>query len=295
MKQWDFIITGKYNSCMYHHPSTQILCLVHGDDVASVGDAEKPRWLKEKFTGRFEIKTTTVGRKTEEGEVKEARILNSVIRVTPGGLEYDANQRQADFIIKEIGAAGMSSPTQPGGDKKVMEEEEKPEELAGAEATGFGAVPARANYFAADRPAIQYAVKQICRTMAKPVNGDWHKLVRLGRCLDGSPRCVLEHRWQEKCSAPLGFSDSDWAGCRTSGKSTNGGVVMVGRRLFKSWNRTQDAVTLSSAEAELLALGKLAMDMLDIRSMTQEWSIIEERKESQLFADASGALNIAKR
>ena len=96
----------------------------------------------------------------------------------------------------------MSSLTHPGGDKKVMGEEEKSEELVGAEATRFRAVAARANDLAADRPDIQYAVKEICRKIAMPVEGDCHKLVRLGRCLKGSPRCVLEYRWQEKRSAP---------------------------------------------------------------------------------------------
>ena len=56
----------------------------------------------------------------------------------------------------------------------------------------------------------------------------------------------------------MGYSDSDWAGCRTTGKSTSGGLVMVGRHLIKSWSRTEDSVTLSSAEAELVALGGLA-------------------------------------
>ena len=46
---------------------------------------------------------------------------------------------------------------------------------------------------------------------------------------------------------------------------------MVGRRLIKSWSRTQDSVTLSSAEAELVALGKLAAEVLGMRSMMMEW------------------------
>ena len=108
-----------------------------------------------------------------------------------------------------------------------MEGEETSAELVGAEATRFRAVAARANYLAADRPDIQYAVKEICRTMAKPVQGDWQKLVRLGRYLKGSPRCVLEYNWQEESSAPIGYTDSDWAGCKTIGKSTSGGLIMI--------------------------------------------------------------------
>ena len=164
----------------------------------------------------------------------------------------------------------------------------------GGEATRFRAVAARANYLAADRPDIQYAVKEICRSMSKPVEGDWHKLVRLGRYLKEAPRCVLEYRWQEGKEAPAGYSDSDWAGCKSTGKSTSGGLVMVGGHLIKSWSRMQDSVTLGSAEAELVALGKLAMEILGVRSMTHEWEITVEGKPSPLFADASAALSIAK-
>ena len=98
----------------------------------------------------------------------------------------------------------MSNLTHPGGDKKVLEEEGESEELVGAEATRFRAVAARANYLSADRPDIQYSVKEICRRMAKPVKGDREKLVRLGRYLKGAPRCVFGYAWQDRC-----YSDSD--------------------------------------------------------------------------------------
>ena len=70
---------------------------------------------------------------------------------------------------------------------------------------------------------------------------------------------------------------------------------MLGNHLIKSWSRTQDSVTLSSAEAELVALGKLAMETLGIRSMCREWLLTQEGKASKLYADASAALSIAKR
>ena len=75
----------------------------------------------------------------------------------------------------------MSPLSHPGGDKKVIEEEEKSDELQGQEATRFRAVAARSNYLAADRPDIQYSVKEICRRMAKPVDSNWKKLIRLAR------------------------------------------------------------------------------------------------------------------
>ena len=121
--------------------------------------------------------------------------------------------------------------------------------------------------------------------MAKPVRGNCQKLVRLGRYLKGAPRCVLEYGWQSVIAAPSGYSDSDWAGDRRTGKSTSGGLIMMGRHLVKSWSRTQDSVTLSSAEAELVALSKVAMEMLGVRSMTAEWKLTDSTKPSMLWAD----------
>ena len=84
----------------------------------------------------------------------------------------------------------MSGLSLPGGDKNGIEEEDKSSELQGVAATRFRAVAAKANYLAADRPDIEYAVKGICRKMAKPAEADWHKLIRLARYLKAVPRCV---------------------------------------------------------------------------------------------------------
>ena len=84
MRQWGFKV-GKFNPCMYHHPSKQIRCLVHGGDFVSVGVPGSLRWMKDKLSARFEIKTTAVGTKEQDGEAREARILNRVIRVTSEG------------------------------------------------------------------------------------------------------------------------------------------------------------------------------------------------------------------
>ena len=113
----------------------------------------------------------------KEGESREERILNRVIRVTEKGWEYEADQRHADLIIQETGASNASPLSHPGGDKKVIEEEEKSEDLQEKEATRFRAVAARANYLSADRPDVQYVVKEVCRRMANPVKKNFSKRV----------------------------------------------------------------------------------------------------------------------
>ena len=96
----------------------------------------------------------------------------------------------------------MRNLTHPGGDKQAMVIDGETGALVGAAATRFRAVAARANYLAGDRPDIQYALKEVCRKMAKPVRGDWQKLIRLGWYLKGGPRCVECHEWQGEGVAP---------------------------------------------------------------------------------------------
>ena len=75
--------------------------------------------------------------------------------------------------------------------------EEYEEELSPSDTTRYRATAARANYLAADRPDLMYAVKERCRGMAKPTRLHWPNLKRLGRYLLESWRTILRYDWQE--------------------------------------------------------------------------------------------------
>ena len=81
------------------------------------------------------------------------------------------------------------------------------------------------------------------------------KLKRLVRYLLRFPRLLWTFK-RDECETDTvdAFSDSDWAGCVRTRRSTSGGVVTVGRSAIKHWSLTQATVALSSGEAEYLAL-----------------------------------------
>ena len=78
-----------------------------------------------------------------------------------------------------------------------------------------------------------YTVKELCRGMANPTNTHWHKLKRLGRYLVENRRTVMRYNWQGHEGEVTGYSDSDWAGCRVTGKSTRGGALMIGSHFLE--------------------------------------------------------------
>ena len=88
--------------------------------------------------------------------------------------------------------------------------------------------------------------------------------------MQSSPRTILEYAWQRRENEIEGFSDSDWAGCKRTGKSTSGGVIKIGEHFIKGWSKTQASVTLSSAEAELVAMCKLAAEIIGVGSMAAD-------------------------
>ena len=119
-------------------------------------------------------------------------------------------------------------------------------------ATQFRSTSARANYLALDRPDLQFAVKERCRSMSRPTKNSWTKLIRLGKYIVHKPRLVLHYKWQDPVLEMVTYSDTNWAGCLKSRVSTFGGVIKFGDHLLRSWSETQTNIALSSAESDLL-------------------------------------------
>ena len=70
------------------------------------------------------------------------------------------------------------------------------------------------------------------------------------------------------------FVDSDWAGCRSTRKSTIGSIVYWGGGIIKTWSRTQGTVAISSGEAEFYAVIKGLAEKLGIQSLIRDLGII---------------------
>ena len=128
--------------------------------------------------------------------------------------------------------------------------------------------------------------------MAKPTQWYWRKLKHLGRYLIGHGRTVLKYGWQGHEHEVTGYSDSDWAGCQVTRKTFSGGAIMIGGHFIKGWPRTQNHVTQSSAEAELVALVKCSSELLGIRSMLKDFG---RYSSGVVYGDSSAALAITNR
>jgi len=282
--------SGVATPCVFFHKERDIRAVVHGDDFTLVGPRHSLDWFKGRIEGKFEIKYK--GRMgPREEDIKSVRILNRVITWNKHGIEYESDQRHAEIIAKQMGLIrGTKGAPTPGIRRKAEEVDET--ELEAGESTIFRGIVARANYLGQDRSDIKFAVKELSRRMAKPRKGDVEAAKRLARYLVGRPRVVCWFKRQERPGQTEGWSDSDWAGCLETRKSTSGGLIKWGTHVLKTWSVTQNVIALSSGEAEFYAMVKTASQTLGMQVMMEDMGI---KTQVKIITDATAARGIAQR
>ncbi len=282
-------VRGRASPCCYYNAELNVRCIVHGDDFVLTGRARALDQVKVGMHERFLLKE--LGRLGGgQGELKELRVLNRVIRWTPAGLKYEADPRHAEIIVRGVAGAERAL-SAPGTSSKDFESPGEGEDLPARTASLFRSFAARANYLAMDRPDLSQATKELCRRMSAPKAADLRALSRVARYLAGAGRVVYEYPWQ---SRPVlrAYTDSDFAGCVATRLSTSGGAVMLGTHLLKHWASTQKKITLSSGEAELGAVVRGFSEALGIQSVARDLGV---ELQPEVHADSSAAIGICRR
>jgi hypothetical protein len=280
---------GRASPCCYFHAKLGVRCIVHGDDFVLTGRAQALDEVKAGMHERFLLKE--LGRLGGgQGELRELRVLNRVIRWTPAGLKYEADPRHAEIIVRGVVGAERALGA-PGTHSKDFDAGYDERELPEATARLFRSFAARANYLALDRPDISQATKELCRRMSAPRAGDLQALSRVARYLAGASRVVYEYPWQQR-PVLRAYTDSDFAGCVATRRSTSGGAVLLGDHLLKHWASTQKKITLSSGEAELGAVVRGFSEVLGIQSVARDLGV---ELKPEVHADSSAAIGICQR
>ena len=279
-------IKGRGSTCMYRHPARQIKAAVHGDDLAASCERKQAEWLTKVMKDRYEVRTQMMG--ADRDLDKELKLLNRSFRWSKQGIWIEADPRHVKEILKDLELDNCQTVSTPGSDSDKSGKDQE-EYLEPAKATAFRAVAARLNYLCQDRPDIRFATMNACRAMAAPRKCDLACLKRIGRFLKLRPRVACLYGWQSDGDRVDVYSDSDWAGCKESRKSTTGGCVMKGMHCLKAWCKRQTVIALSSAEAELYAALKGAMEGLGIKALRAD---LGGETELRLHLDSSAALSL---
>jgi hypothetical protein len=283
---------GLASGCLFYHPARDLRVVVYGDDFSAVGSCQELNWLEASMEERYAItKRGRLGPAPEDQ--KELTLLNRVVRwVDNIGIEIEADPRQAERLVAQLGLEGANPVATPGV-KPTVQELESDEGIHDARGKVYQGGTARANYIGPDRPETQFAVKECCRQMSAPTELALKSLKRVGRFYEGHRRLVLRFNFEEEDGQVDAYVDSDYAGCPRTRKSTSGGCILRGTHLIRSWSSTQNnAISLSSGEAELYAMVKGVGTGIGIQQLMTDLNV---EGGLRVHTDSSAAKGICKR
>jgi hypothetical protein len=145
-------------------------------------------------------------------------------------------------------------------------------------------------YLCASRPDIMLSVCMCARYQSDPKECHLVAVKRILRYLVSTPCFGI---WYPKGSTfdLIGYSDSDYAGCKVDRKSTSGTCQFLGRSLVSWSSKKQTSVALSTAEAEYVAAGQCCAQLLWMRQTLRDFGY--NLSQVPLLCDNESATRLA--
>ena len=149
------------------------------------------------------------------------------------------------------------------------------------------------------RPDIQPTIAYLCTRVKEPDEGDWEKLIRLLRYLNGTQETKLVLS-AEKLSVIKWFVDAAFA-VHTDFKSHTGAVMTFGQGAVQSLSRKQKLNTKSSTDAELVGADDAAvmilwtMLFLEAQGYKVEKNVLYQDNKSAILLEINGKKSAGKR
>jgi hypothetical protein len=137
------------------------------------------------------------------------------------------------------------------------------------------------------RPDISFAVKDLSRFLSDPTAAALHQAKRVVRYLLATHDYTLQYSRDisSSLSAPVAFSDSDWAPQCTNRKSTSGYVFFMSGGAVSWASKQQTTVAHSSAEAEYVCISLAAKECMWVRRLFAELTDQKSMDPTRMFED----------
>ena len=284
-------VRGQKDPCIFRCTKTGIVLLHHVDDIRAAGPSEALAHLFEQELPRHcEVQA---GELEKEGTAVEylgrtkVRSEDAILTIP------DEKHRQA--VISAAGISARDRSEVPSKQLNLLETTPLSEE----EAKRYRSAVGSAIYLSLDRRDIQYAVKEAARHMSQPRQCDMKAVKTLATYLQTHPtvgRVVT-------CDQPSAtgewsielYSDSDWAGCLESRRSTDCHVAIVCGAVVACTTQTQPGLpATSSPDAELRGVSRAAREAIYLRDLiTLDFGQLCGKP--RLWTDSSSAMQAAKR
>ncbi|XP_060959079.1 uncharacterized mitochondrial protein AtMg00810-like [Cannabis sativa] len=146
-------------------------------------------------------------------------------------------------------------------------------------------------YLTLSRPDITYAVNTLSQFMSSPRTPHMQVVHHLLRDLKRCPGQGLLYSSTSTLHL-RGFSDSDWASCPTTRRSTSGFCIFIGDCLIFWKTKKQTTISRSSTEAEYRALATAGSEVTWLQYLLKDLQIPQDAP-AFLYCDNQSAIHIA--
>lgn len=147
-------------------------------------------------------------------------------------------------------------------------------------------------YLTATRPDLMFSASYVSRYLKEPMSKHLKEAKRVLRYIKGTSDLGLKFTATSE-SKLIGYSDSDWGGCREDLKSTTGYCFSIGSAVFSWQTSKQDTIAQSTAEAEYMALCATANQAIWLRRLLEDLRFCSQ-EGVPIYCDNQSAIAIGK-
>ncbi|GJR42580.1 retrovirus-related pol polyprotein from transposon TNT 1-94 [Tanacetum coccineum] len=157
-------------------------------------------------------------------------------------------------------------------DTPMVERTKLGEDLSGipVDQTQYRSMIGSLMYLTASRPDLVFAVCMCARYQSMPTKKHLEAVKRVFRYLQGTINMGL---WYSKDTAMAltAYADADHAGCQDTRRSTSGSAQFLGDKLVSWSSKKQTSTSISSTEAEYIAMSGCCAQILWMRSQLSDY------------------------
>ena len=158
--------------------------------------------------------------------------------------------------------------------------------------TYFKSLVGSLRYLTCTRPDILFGVGLVSRFMEEPTTTHLKTAKRILCYIKGTLDFGLSYSSSNNFRL-VGYSDSDWAGDLDDRKSTTGFLFYIGDTTFTWISKKQLIVTLSTCEAEYVAVASCVCHAMWLKSLLKELKFAQ-KEATKIFVDNQSAIVLAK-
>lgn len=244
--------------CLFirHNGEKKLVCLYVDDGLVATNDlTESDKFLNE-LRSKFKITT------------KPAEyFLGLEIGYLDDGSIKIGQSAYAKKILKRFNMENCNSISTPIIKDKIVEQDTSNVESLFPYREAVGALM---YLMLGSTPDLSYTVSVLSRHLENPNREDWLKVKRALRYIAGTiNKCIL-YKFDCEPGILSCYSDSDYAGCNDTGRSTSGAVFIYSGGAISWFSQRQSVTALSTTEAELIACSECAKEAIWLKRLFQE-------------------------